>query len=176
VSSSVPARTPRNAIADGKPDFGPLQMIVAHSGQIHRVAVRPQSVMRWIGRGSPPRVVEGLVSDNERHRECAAQEALTVSAVAGVDRNWHTGDLVTKRAAKAAAILRDLHERTPSLVEGRIWSSCIASMHSTTISWPLDNRQPRWTPGGSACVVLYEVAGEPIKLRANVKEYAIEPY
>jgi hypothetical protein len=29
-------------------------MIVAHSGQTHWVAVRPLSVMRWIGRGSSP--------------------------------------------------------------------------------------------------------------------------
>jgi hypothetical protein len=50
----VPARTPRNAIGDDNPGFDPLQMIVVHSGQIHRVAVRPLSVMRWIGRGSPP--------------------------------------------------------------------------------------------------------------------------
>jgi hypothetical protein len=32
----------------------PLQIIVAHSGQIHLVAVRPLSITRWIGRGSPP--------------------------------------------------------------------------------------------------------------------------
>ena len=54
VSSRVPAPTRRNAVGDGVPGFDPLQMIVAHSGQIHRVAVRPLSVMRWIGRGSPP--------------------------------------------------------------------------------------------------------------------------
>jgi hypothetical protein len=54
VSSRVPAPTRRNAPDDGKPGFEPLQMTVAHSGQIHRVAARPLSVTRWIGRGSPP--------------------------------------------------------------------------------------------------------------------------
>ena len=112
----MPARTPRNAITDGNPGFDPLQMVVAYSGQIHRVA------------------------DDERHRECTAQKALAVGAMAGVDRNWHTGNLVTKRAAKATAILRELHEQTPSLVEGRDWWACIASTDSTTIGWPLDNR------------------------------------
>ncbi len=43
-------------------------MIVAHSGQIHRIAVRPLSVMRWIGRGSLPesrKASSATINDNE---------------------------------------------------------------------------------------------------------------
>jgi hypothetical protein len=45
VSSNVPARTVRSAPGDGEPGFGPLQTEAAHSGQIHRVLVRPLSAM-----------------------------------------------------------------------------------------------------------------------------------
>ena len=68
VSSRVPACTRRNAIGEGCPGFDPLQMIVAHSGQIHRIAVRPLSVMRWIGRGSPAKrrkASSATMNDNE---------------------------------------------------------------------------------------------------------------
>ena len=54
VSSRVPAPTRRNSVGDGDPGFDPLQMMVAHSGQSHLVAVRPLSVTRCIARGAHP--------------------------------------------------------------------------------------------------------------------------
>jgi hypothetical protein len=54
VSSRVPACTRRNAVGEDSPGLDPLQMMVAHCGQIHLVAARPLSVVRWIGRGSSP--------------------------------------------------------------------------------------------------------------------------
>ena len=68
VSSSVPAWTRRNATGDGSPGFVPLQTIVAQSGQIHRIAVRPLSVTRWIGCGSPPeswKASSATINDSE---------------------------------------------------------------------------------------------------------------
>jgi len=54
VSSSVPARTTRRSPGDAEPGSEPLQIDVPHSGQTHRVKVRPLSAVRWIGRGSVP--------------------------------------------------------------------------------------------------------------------------
>jgi hypothetical protein len=50
-------------------------------------------------------------------------------AVAGVDRNWHTDNLVTKRAAKAAAMLRELHQQGAYRLRG---SHIVNSLYAPT--------------------------------------------
>jgi len=59
---------------------------------------------------------ESPVSDDYRHRERAAGQALALGAVACVDQPWCFGDLVTNLAALAAAGLWELHRVTPSFL------------------------------------------------------------
>ena len=54
ITLDVPARTLRNISAAAEPGFGPLQIHDPHSGQTHRLTVRPLAAMRWIIRGSTP--------------------------------------------------------------------------------------------------------------------------
>jgi hypothetical protein len=54
VSSKVPARTLRHATWFADPGFAPLQIHEPHSGQTHRVTLRPLSAVWSIARASMP--------------------------------------------------------------------------------------------------------------------------
>jgi hypothetical protein len=62
VSSNVPARTTRRPLGPVEVGSGPLQIHDPHSGQTHRVTVRPLSAMRRIGRGRAPERMNASVS------------------------------------------------------------------------------------------------------------------
>lgn len=92
VSSSVPARTRISPSLAGPAIQEP------HSGQTHRVLVRPLSARRWSERGSTPlsrKPFSGITTP--------AGQTLAISAMAGVDLLRRFGDLVSDRSALAAA-------------------------------------------------------------------------
>jgi hypothetical protein len=98
----VPARTTRRSPGAVEVGSGPLQTHNPHSGQTHRVTVRPLSAMRWIGRGRAPERMNASVSMTTPI-ENALPVSLALGAVTGVDQAGGKGDLVPECAALAAS-------------------------------------------------------------------------
>ena len=71
---------------------------------------------RYMHRPRLPRQMEGLRAHQHRQGERVAGEGLTISAGTCVEHGRHSGDLVAKPAASAAAGQRKSHLLSPSLL------------------------------------------------------------